>query len=338
MKRHRLRAGSRHLKGFSLIELMVAMAIGLIIAAASFSAYLGASGASRMAEAQARMNEDAQAALSILTQQLRMAGSNPNQPSRTDKSRRNPVYKPYDPATFAVLPITFALSSFSIRGCDGKFSNIATATGLDGLNCVAGANALPDSISVSYEADAFNSISTTAKLPTDCLGVELKQATATFPLEAPPGPYPYYVANNLFYIGTSGSIVSPSLYCQGNGVASTAQPLVENIEDMQFTYGSVKSSTMTTDVTTAVVAGYLTANEVLTQVNMAGLANDAERWAKVITVRICVLVRSEVPVAADSASARYLKCDGMLEAMPPDLRLRRAYYSTVVLRNRRFSP
>ena len=338
MKRHRLCAGPHQLKGFSLIELMVAMAIGLIIAAASFSAYLGASGASRTAEAQSRMNEDAQAALSVLTQQLRVAGGNPNQPGRTDKSRRNPVYNPYDPATFAVLPLTFALSSFSIRGCDGKFSNIATATGLDDLNCVSGANALPDSISVSYEADAFNSISTTAKLPTDCLGVALKKAVATFPLEAPPGPYPYYVANNLFYIGTSGSVLSPSLYCKGNGIASTAQPLVENIEDLQLTYGAVKASTAAADVTTAVVTGYLTANEVLSQVNMAGLANDAERWAKVISVRICVLVRSEVPVANDSASASYIKCDGTLEASPPDLRLRRAYHATVVLRNRRFLP
>ena len=336
MTRHSLLPGARYLKGFSLIELMVSMAIGLIIGAAAFSAYLGAAGASKIAEAQGRMNEDAQAALTILTQQLRMAGGNPNQPDRTDKSRRNPVYKPYDPATFAILPITFALSSFSIRGCDGKFSNIATATGLDDLNCAAGANALPDSIAVSYEADAFNSVSTTARLPTDCLGVGLTQATATFPLEAPPGPYSYYVANNLFYIATSPSIVSPSLYCKGNGVASKAQPLVENIEDMQFTYGAVKSSTAATDVATAVVAGYLTADEVLTDKDMVKLADDADRWAKVITVRICALVRSEVPVAADSASARYLKCDEKLETSPPDLRLRRAYYATVVLRNRRF--
>lgn len=335
MKRHHhLRAGLCHLKGFSLIELMVAMAIGLVISAASFSAYLGAAGASRVSDAQARMSEDAQAALSILTQQLRMAGSNPNQPGRTDKSRRNPVYQPYDPAAFAVLPVTFALSSFSIRGCDGKFSNIATANGLDDLTCVAGANALPDSVSVSYEADAFNSISTPANLPTDCLGMELKQATATFQLEAPSGPY--YVANNLFYIGTSGSIVSPSLYCKGNGVSSTAQPLVENIEDMQFSYGVVKSSTAAADVTTAVVAGYLTADQVLTQANMAGLPNDAERWAKVVAVRICILARSEAAVAPNAASARYLKCDGTLETSPPDLRLRHAYYATVVLRNRRF--
>ena len=333
-RRHTL--GQQHKPcGFSLIELMVALAIGLIVATASFSAYLGASGASRVAEAQGRMNEDGQAALSVLTQQLRMAGSNPYQPGRTDESRRNPVYALYNSATYVSVPATFALSSFSVRGCDGTFSNVATATRIDGLNCPTGANAAPDSIAVSYEADAFNSIPSAAKLPTDCLGVELAQTAATFSLEVPPGPYAYYVASNLFFIGTSKGILTPSLYCKGNGIASLAQPLVENIEDMQLSYGAVSTATADDAVGTAVVAGYLTANQMLTQVDMAGLANDAARWAKVITVRICVLARTEAPVASSLASAQYLKCDGTLETAPPDLRLRRAYYATVVLRNRR---
>ena len=305
MTRRGLLRRQRNLKGFSLIELMVSMAIGLMIAAAAFSAYLGAAGASKAAEAQGRMNEDAQAALTILTQQLRMAGGNPNQPNRTDKSRRNPVYMPYDLTNFKIAP---PFSTFSIRGCDRTFSDIATATRLDDLNCAAGANVSPDSIAVSYEADTFNTVPTAANLPTDCLGVKLKEITPDW----------------------NDPVTEPSYY-----VASAAHPLVENIEDMQFTYGAVESSTAATDTTTAVVAGYLTADQVRTQLNMAALPNDAERWAKVITVHICVLVRSEAPVATDSASARYLKCDGTLQTAPSDLRLRRAYHATVVLRNRR---
>jgi type IV pilus assembly protein PilW len=298
-----------------------------MIAAAAFSAYLGAAGTSKAGEAQGRMNEDAQAAITILTQQLRMAGGNPNQPNRTDKSRRNPVYMPYDLTTFKMAP---PLSTFSIRGCDRTFSDIATATRLDDLNCAAGANVSPDSIAVSYEADTFNTVPTAANLPTDCLGVKLKEITPDWndPVTEPS----YYVASNLFYIGTSPSIVAPSLYCKGNGVASSAQPLVENIEDMQLTYGVLQSSTAATATTTAVVAGYLTTDQVN---NMMVSSTDGAPWAKVITVRICVLVRSEAPVATDSASARYLKCDGRWEAAPPDLRLRRAYHATVVLRNRR---
>lgn len=340
MTRNRHTTGARSSQGFSLIELMVSLTIGLIIAAAAFSAYLGISGASKMAEAQGRMNEDAQAALSILTQQLRMAGNNPSQSNRIDhldrtkSSRKNPIYLPAPTYDDGVLPpAPFALSSFTIRGCDGTFGNLTTATDIDHLTCAAGANALPDAIAVSYEADKFNTIPTTlatGSLPTDCLGMKLTTNTATLPTVVAgantPADVTYAVADNRFYIDTSAAI--PSLYCKGNGINSTAQALVENLEDLQFRYGLAKATIEPTKV-----AGYLYAYEFATDANLAALPNDAARWGKVITVRICIVVRSESPVVSDALSARYIKCDGTLETAPPDLRLRRAYTTTVVLRN-----
>lgn len=332
--RHRHRPGSRCVKGFSLIELMISLTIGLLITVAAFSAFMGASGASRMAEAQGRMNEDAQAALSILTQQLSMAGNNPDQPNRVDNSnptlssRRNPVYLQSPPSSgFTLLPTTFELSAFSIRGCDGQFSNITTAGNLDALTCAAGTSTSPDSIAVSYEADKFNTVPTTGllPLPTDCLGNALSTITATLRTVVGAGTantdVTYAVADNRFYVGTSGSI--PSLYCKGSG--GKPQALVENIEDMQFTYGAT--------ATMATVAGYLTAEKVLSETIPTPLTA-AESWKKVLTVRICMLVRSASPVVSNAASAHYIKCDGTLETAPPDLRLRRAYSTTVVLRNR----
>lgn len=328
-QRNRFLPGSRYTTGFSLIELLVALTLGLVIAVAAISAYLGASGASKTAEAQSRMNEDAQAALTILTQQLRMAGNNPDVKNRTELSSRNPVY---GTTTFTTSPGTFTLSSFTIRGCDGKFSDITSATSLDNLTCAGGTTTLPDSLAINYEADRFNTVPTTAGLPTDCLGNALSTITATFPASTPTTAVSgtYAVADNRFYIGTTTTIVSPSLYCKGNGGASTAQPLVENIEDMQFSYGTVSTSTT---ATTATVAGYLNADKVVTETNLA-LLPVAERWGKVLSVRICVLVRSESPVVTDAASAKYLNCEGALVSAP-DLRLRRAYSTTVVLRNRR---
>ena len=322
--------GSRYTRGFSLIELMVSLTIGLIIVVAALSAYIGSAGAGKVAEALARMNEDGQAALTILTQQLTLAGHNPNQNNRDISSRRNPVY---GTTTFSTSPGTYTLSQFIIRGCDGKFTNITSTSSLDTLACAAGTSTLPDSFAVNYEADQFNTIPTAASLPTDCLGNGLPVITATLPTlgtsTTSTTAVTYTVADNRFYVGTSTVITSPSLYCKGNGGASNPQPLVENIEDMQFTYGTVSS---TTTSTTATVAGYLRADEVVNQAGLALLPID-QRWGKVKSVRICVVVRSENPVATDAAAARYVKCDGTLETAPPDLRLRRAYSTTVVLRN-----
>lgn len=334
--------------GFSLIELMVSLTIGLIIAIAAMSAYLGASSASRMTDVQSRMNEDAQAALTILSQQLQMAGNNPNQTNRVAYvtpslgSLQDPVYNPTPPSVLGYvptyLPTTFTLSNFSIRGCDGKFTNISGSTNLDALNCGGGTTTLPDSIAVSYQADPFNTEATSGGLATDCLGNALPIITAsnvpvfnTVTGTVTTAAITYTVADNRFYVGTSTVITSPSLYCQGNGGASTPQPLVENIEDMQFQYGTMSA---TSTSTTATVAGYLTANEVITQTDLAALSSDAERWRKVLSVRICVVVRSDTSVVSDANSAKYRDCTGSLVSAS-DLRLRRAYFATVALRNRR---
>ena len=137
------------------------------------------------------------------------------------------------------------------------------------------------------------------------------------------------MADNRFYVASSASGV-PSLYCKG--IKSSTQPLVENVEDMQLAYGTVST---TNSSATATVAGYLTANQVVTETNMALLANDAARWGRVLAVRICIVVRSDTPVVSDVAASSYYKCDGSLDTSKTDLRLRRAYTTTVVMRNRR---
>lgn len=351
MTRYRHSSGVRHSQGFSLVELMVSLVIGLAISAAAFSSYLGAAQAIKITEAQVRMNEDGQAALAILAQQLRSAGSNPKQNNRIDNinpalsSLRNPVYSSMPSVATSILiattppttpPTTFPLSDYAVRGCDGQF----TVSNLDDLSCTIPSipsipSTLPDSIAISYEADKFNTVPTSASLPTDCLGNRLNMIVATFAATTPPTTTStsYAVADNRFYIGTSSTILSPSLYCKGIG--DIARPLVENIEDMQFTYGMLSTSTPAASISTAQVVGYLRADQIAALDATTETPDDKARWAKVITVRICILVRSEGPVVSDSASARYLKCDGTLETAPPDLRLRLAYTTTVVLRNRR---
>ena len=310
----------RHDRGLTLIELMVSLVIGLILMIAVVSTYVGASGAGRASEAQGRMNEDAQAALGILTQQLRMAGNNPKRANYTTAAPRNPVY---------------GAGTYIVRGCDGKFSDVTTAATIQALTCAAGGGTSADSIAISYEADSFNTVATSGGAATDCLGDSLPVVTSApqpqvwdGAVVGPPATViTYTVADNRFYIATPAASTSPSLYCKGNGNVNP-QPLVENVEDLQLMYGTAKSTGATLEV-----AGYLSAADIVADANLSLLADDV-RWSKVVTVRICVVMRSAVPVVTDSVSARYTKCDGTLNTSPPDLRLRRAYSTTVVLRNR----
>jgi type IV pilus assembly protein PilW len=332
MKRKQFTMKLKHQQGLSLIELMVSLTIGLILMIAVISAYLGSAGAGRMAEAQGRMNEDASAALTILTQQLRMSGNNPMQANYADNPPHNPVYN---------------TATFSIRGCDGMFagfSNPSAVADIQSLVPCAGTSTLADSIAISYEADKHNTVALAAGTPTDCLGSGLTTVNATRTLMVGTATVvtavTYTVAENRFYVGTSTSNPITSLYCQGN-VGASQQPLVENIEDLQIRYGTSPATTATGTVT-----GYLDANEIETNTvqdasavptSLAGLPTSAARWARVVTVRLCIVVRSEaLGVAPNAAAAQYTKCDGTVDtsSLVNDLRLRRAYTTTVVLRNR----
>jgi type IV pilus assembly protein PilW len=305
------------MRGLTLVELLVSMAIGLILMLAVIAAYLGSAGASASTQAQARMNEDAQAALSIIAQHVRMAGNNPKQLLYATGTSRNPV---------------FGTTTWAIRGCDGLFTNVTTAASNGALICGAGGSA---SLAVAYEADRYNTVATAGNLPTDCLGQVLPTVTGTANVwntptaNFPPTAVTFAVADTRFYIGSSGAGTAPSLYCKGNG-AATPQPLVENVEDMEITYGVAP----TTSGTTLTVAGYLSAGEILTAPTLAALPDDQTRWSFVGAVRICITVRSDQALAPSAESAHYFKCDGTLETAPPDLRLRRVYSTTVVLRNR----
>lgn len=61
-------------RGISLIELMIAMVLGLIVSAAVMQIYLANSQASRLNDAMSRMQENGRFALNLLQQDLRQAG------------------------------------------------------------------------------------------------------------------------------------------------------------------------------------------------------------------------------------------------------------------------
>jgi type IV pilus assembly protein PilW len=194
-------------RGFSLVELMVALAVGLVVVAALMYTLFAASISGQHGKALVQMSEDASVALSMLREQLSQVG--------------------YSQATGVNGAGKFvkAFTAGGVVGCDTPFGNPAAAVSLANLTCAAAGSGA--AIAMAYEADASNSV-VSGGVPLDCLGNKMP---------APVGPVTYYQAFNLFYLKNG------SLYCQGNG-GGGEQALVENIQDMKIWYGITNDPTV----------------------------------------------------------------------------------------------
>jgi type IV pilus assembly protein PilW len=316
-------ADRRNQSGVTIIELMVSIAIGMVLIAAMLALFSGLSGGNRSSEAQAQMNEDAQYALRLLSNQIRQSSYNPIQPGRT---------------TLNPLP-------FGIFACDNGFANAigpTAAASVDSLTCNAAASTTGGAIALAYEADKYNTVETasTPKKPTDCLGYGINSTTYIDPVTLLSNIY--YVAENRFYV--SGT----KLYCAGSGGTTLRfdpQPMVENVERIAFSYGvSDPTPIPAASAPYRTVAGYLTSDDIGPS-NGAVLPNNTQlatqvatpalRWAKVVSIRICVTMRSVTQVLDQPQS--YYGCNPEVDASPilaTDRYLRKNYTMTVALRNR----
>lgn len=318
--------------GRSLLELMIALAIGVIVLGAVLLTTSNSTFSGQVSDTQSRLNEDSQLALNILVQQLRMAGyssvvSNGNSPGNSQQ-----------------------FAGPGVRGCDNGFTAAsltaanwnATTDDIVGysnrITCAAGAGT--PSIAVLYEADTANTQPGTGGNPTDCLGQELVPVVSSrFQTDATSGTV--FVADNRYYLTQSAT--TPGLFtlnCQGvvtnaDGETVGPQPLVDNIEQMRITYGvnvQAVANTLNQILPANEAQIYMTAAQINTD---AAFVNDSlDRWRRVVSVRLCMVFRSERQEA--DAPIPYFDCDGnrQNDGANADRFLRKVVRTTVALRNR----
>lgn len=286
--------------GLTIVELMVSMAIGLVVIGAVFVNYLNSSVGSRHAAAMVQVTDDASLALGILRNHIAMAGYS----------------SPTGISSDGVLQRQF--SGVFILGCDGGFASDAAAKKNDPtqVTCVTGQPASngPDSILVRYEADGSNA-PVVNNMPADCIGTALTANGS--------------IMDNRFGIDAAND----QLECQGNGgtgvgdpdLQTAKQPLLDNVADMQITYGMSDSVAGTPGKN---VVRYVTAS----QVALPGSASWQDSWNNVISVRVCLLVRSTKPALDQNAS--YIDCNNTRQDLTNDRRIYRAFTTTVTLNNR----
>lgn len=306
--------------GVSLVELMVAMAIGLFLMGAVGIIYINTSTTSRSSTLESQMNEDASLALEILQQQIRLAGYS----TIGGAGARN-------------------FSGSAVRGCDGGFGsagvNNSSTLAFSALTCDGGTGS--DALSVRYEGTVLNSQTADdssappVKRPANCShnGISPWIAGA-----AEGSAVSIALADNRYYIANDANNV-PSLFCKGRDGSvgtgfSAAAALIPNIEDMQIRYGITNAFGATGTNVPHQITGYANAGDA----ELGNAAADIPNWARVTAIRICLLARTANPVPPGSNNfadlGRYTDCSGTVQTNT-DRFLRRAYVTTINLRNMR---
>lgn len=311
-------------RGRSLVEIMIALTIGMVILIAISSLFMGNRQSFKANDDKTRLDEEGRLALSLMAFHVRMAGygtmltSNEKYTADNDPNPAN-FNKNY-PATYTSYSDRRTGSSVNaIRGCAGGFAD--TAADVTALACAAGTTT--DAFLVRYVVDQ-NIIASGGAVPTDCLGANVILSPAIPEEKGRPGTAPYYLIENRFFVQNNATTGIPELYCRGNGttppgtnLVNPAQPIAENVESMKITYGlaSVGSATVQN------------VNRFLTADLMA-----AGDWENVISVRICIVVRSANDNVA-TAKQSYRDCNDN-QVVATDRRLRGVFSTTVAIRNR----
>jgi len=187
-----------------------------------------------------------------------------------------------------------------VFGCEQGFASAVVAVGT--AACATTATGTP-AIEITFEATADNSVAAHGSAQgADCLGIGITGKNFT--------SHRYYV--------TSGPSGRNELYC-GSAASTSAQALAENVQAIDFRYGEANGWSAS-DMSTHRPVRYVPASAVAD-------------WSNVVSVRVCLLMRSGFPVFTPEDDAGYRDCAGALKT-PTDRHLYRAFFTTVAIRNR----
>jgi type IV pilus assembly protein PilW len=290
--------------GLTLIELMVGLVIGLVLAIIASSTYLYSKQAYNAVSETSQLEENGRFALALLSRNIQTAG-----------------YVAIDPSDTA----TQGASDIKVKGCDFGMTNPQGATSLTDLACLSSTPAGSSrsaSIGVFYNTDAFGTASTSFQ-GFDCLG------NAPVTVASPTTGSPTYQVRNYFYVSTSsvqtpnGTTTMGQLSCVTDpttvsGATGTfqAQPLIPGVHQIGLNY---------------LTASAVDPNTAQTR-NTATVIETSSLWPKVIAVELCVLTKS-IQASGNDTATQMTDCFGNAFTPPASQSFRR--FTTIVnMRNR----
>ncbi|MBB6591822.1 PilW family protein [Ralstonia solanacearum] len=310
----------RHARGFSLVELMVALVIALLVLVATVSFYLMTRSSYTTIEDTSGLEERGQFALNVMTRVLRQAGFTK---MANDGGGGFMQLRPSDP------PMVSGLDGCMGTEADPKKTGPAAGESLS--NCLSPQTPTgSDAIEVR-----FFGVGTTADLTTpdgtiiDCSGQGVADYTTS-------DLAPSQRGLSMFFIQT-GRDGNPYLACKfrkrdatGHEVTNTTdeddfvtQQLVPGVETLQFLYGVSTNGDTVPDV-------YKRASDMT-----------ADDWAQVFAIKVTMVIRADNASADASAGAptytlfgnQYRAGDGTFKPTEKLNVARRLFTTTVQVRN-----
>ena len=323
-------------RGLSLIELMIAITIGLVLLAGILQIAVKSKSNYRVHEALSRTQETGRFALDIMARDIRMAdfwGCAQNVTKITNNL--NPLGTGYSSA------LSFSGGLSGTDGTSGQPDTI-TLAGASGSGIHVKTPYMPNTSAMIHTISGTGLEQGDIVLLSDCIQGDIFQITNSNPSSSGsvvhntgsavnPGNYnpgacggggnshclsktyegdaQIYAMQALTYSINHPALEEPKLVRSKNG--QTAVELVAGVENMQFTYGEDTDGDGV--------------------VNIYRDATNVSNWDEVLAVKIALLVRSREQVLPEAQTYSF---NGVDNITATDLRIRREFTLTITLRNR----
>ena len=279
--------------GLSIIELMVAMIVGIFLVGGISSVYINSKVTDKMRSQISEMEENARTALITMRHIISHAGYPSEYSLQVDK----PFY-----ADLQDIPNPSCRSGSTNK----LISNNAILDEKTQNSAVAKRDTM---VVVSMlDSPTNTSIGASSNIIQDCGGSVVDPECSSDPVDGMYNNADAKVYNYLYINTPSGR---RALTCMGS--LGDSQPIAENIESLQFLYG------------------VSTGNDRLVYRNAADVTTNNE-WGNVTSVQVGILVRSEKEILERKERKVFLVLDEEITT-PNDKRIYRAYTTTIVLPN-----
>lgn len=335
MTRRRMTTGWANCRGLSLVEMLVAMVVGLVLLGGIYQVFFSTTTTSQVQESNSRIQENGRFAIEVIKKDVRMAGymgcANLNNvpvnliadPPPIPLFNNSMVLRGYaGGAGWAKKPANFVAGSDVIEIHSASSLSVTLNGSLTSANANIQISSNPAGIKAGdvlfisdcNYADIFRATNvasgggTTTIAHANNANTNNSLSTA-YQADAEVMTFQSYT----YYLGLNAE-GNPSLFRMDHNGGGTVDDLVENVENLRFLYGVDADGDR-------VVDDYVAANAV-------------GDWKNVLSVKMALLLRGPSEVSRGELNTTTYNFYGTTIDPPDDRRVRQLFTATVGIRNR----